>query len=136
MSRIKIIKTKELENCNDLDHDKRTEFLKKRTELHKDEYDKGLTRDWYNCRRYIVIEKNQRRPIAILGRDGPQNSIGLWWWIDRDFRKKGYMSEAIVQWSDILRSERVTGISDIIRNDSEDQEACEVLIKKMRKLFE
>jgi len=79
-------------------------------------YDNGPPKVWHTYQQglYAVVHTKSNRPVGLVEASGPKDCISPGWWLDNDFRSKGYGTKLIDTLATYLKSEGYTGAGRII----------------------
>jgi RimJ/RimL family protein N-acetyltransferase len=78
-------------------------------------YDNGPPKVWgiYQKGLYAVIHTESNQPIGLVEASGSKDCISPGWWLDKDFRGKGYGNILVDTLAKYLKSEGNTGAGRI-----------------------
>jgi RimJ/RimL family protein N-acetyltransferase len=73
--------------------------------------DLGPPRVWeiYRDGLFAVVDANSNQPIGLVEASGTKNCVSPGWWIDKEFRGKGYGSKLVDALAQYLKCQGFTG---------------------------
>jgi RimJ/RimL family protein N-acetyltransferase len=78
--------------------------------IHAEDFGPPRVWDCYAIGLYAVIDLSTGTPIGIVEASGANTAINPGWWLDQDFRGKGYGSALVDALADYVKARGVTGV--------------------------
>ncbi len=102
-------------------------------------YDNGPPRVWrtYQQGLYAVVDAKSKQPIGLVEASGSKECISPSWWLDKDFRGKGYGTMLVDTLAAYLKSEGYTGAGriEIQTHDNAYDSASRKLAERFQRQF-
>ena len=95
--------------------DAQTRFIEERLSAAEHANDNGPPKVWrvYQQGLYAVVHTESSQPIGLVEASGSKDCISPGWWLDSDFRGKGYGTKLVDTLAAYLRAEGYTGAGRI-----------------------
>jgi RimJ/RimL family protein N-acetyltransferase len=95
--------------------DAQVRFIEERLSAPEHAYDNGPPKVWrvYQQGLYAVVRTKSNQPIGLVEVSGLKDCISPGWWLDIDFRGKGYGTKLVDALAAYLKAEGYTGVGRI-----------------------